>query len=201
MFVSRTQRPKCEQLGYLDGSNIYRNINKYSPLNVSEGVVIFKFNSILYYANKDYFALKVRKAAGITNKKNKTPKEKKKDAIDDFENKKSSNNNTKDNVQCQTSTSDDITNKVDVCYIIIDCATFSVLDLPAVDVLKSLKKLLHENEIQMILCNISDSAFRMLEINEFFASNNKNSIFPSIHDAVLYCDQQIIEKKMLATKM
>ena len=39
---------------------------------MSEGVVIFKFNSILYYANKDYFASKVQKAAGITNKNNKS---------------------------------------------------------------------------------------------------------------------------------
>ena len=34
----------------------------------------------------------------------------------------------------------------------------------------------------------------MLEVNEYFANNNKNSIFPSIHDAALYCDQQVIEK-------
>jgi len=202
MFVARTQRPKCEQLGHLDGSDIYRNASKYSPVNVSEGVVIFKFNSILYYANKDYFASKVQKAAGLANNKNKRPKVTKKDMIEDtlIKNKKpSSNNNAKDDVESQTNI--DVTNKVDVCYVIIDCSTFSVLDLPSVDVLKSLKKLLHENEIQMILCNLTDSALRMLEVNEYFANNNKNSIFPSIHDAALYCDQQVIEKKKISTKM
>ena len=45
-----------------------------AQVNVSEGVVIFKFNSILYYANKDYFASKVQKAAGLANNKNKSEK-------------------------------------------------------------------------------------------------------------------------------
>lgn len=54
-IIVRTQRPKCEILENVQGSEIYRPKETFTNVNNLPEICIFKFQSCLYYANKELF--------------------------------------------------------------------------------------------------------------------------------------------------
>jgi len=64
LIVLRTARPNHAVLGRLPRTNIFRDVTRYSEARQIPGVLIFRFDASLHFANKDYFREAVGAASG-----------------------------------------------------------------------------------------------------------------------------------------
>ncbi|NWV08789.1 S26A2 protein, partial [Ptilonorhynchus violaceus] len=63
--IFRTQRPRATLLGKVSGREAYEDQAAYKQLGSIAGVKIFRFESSLYYANKDYFKAVLYRKTGL----------------------------------------------------------------------------------------------------------------------------------------
>jgi len=54
LMIRRSTRPHTAILGHLPGTDIYRNVNRYPEAATYEGMLIFRFDAALYFANVSY---------------------------------------------------------------------------------------------------------------------------------------------------
>ncbi|NWV69886.1 S26A2 protein, partial [Malurus elegans] len=64
-LVLRTQRPRAALLGRVSGSELYEDQAAYKGLGSIANVKIFRFESSLHYANKDYFRTVLSQRTGV----------------------------------------------------------------------------------------------------------------------------------------
>lgn len=55
MVIYRTTRPHTAELGRIPGSDLYRNVERFSNLEVRPELLIFRFDAQLYFANVQHF--------------------------------------------------------------------------------------------------------------------------------------------------
>ncbi len=55
MVIYRTTRPHVAVLGNVPGTHFYRNVERFNGLNVSDEVLIIRFDAQLYFANSTFF--------------------------------------------------------------------------------------------------------------------------------------------------
>lgn len=55
LVVYSTTRPHSAELGRLGDSKNYRNINRYAEANVDDEILIYRYDSSLYFANVEHF--------------------------------------------------------------------------------------------------------------------------------------------------
>uniref|UniRef100_H2YR89 STAS domain-containing protein n=1 Tax=Ciona savignyi TaxID=51511 RepID=H2YR89_CIOSA len=204
--ILRTQRPRWEVLGNVAGTDVYRSRKGYASAQPQNGIVIFKFHS-LYYANRDYFKEKLYAAVGfdpdmlILKRKKETDSsavqlngvngdninggnQLKIPGIDlDLESSGSSmtSNGQKSKRPVKTSAGEKLLHT-----LIIDCASFSFIDLVGIKTLYSLCKSFSEIGVDMLLVNLSNDVKQSLIVGSYFEVAEESSQFPTIHDAVLY---------------
>ncbi|NXF99305.1 S26A2 protein, partial [Sakesphorus luctuosus] len=64
-IIFRTQRPRATLLGRVSSTDIYEDQSTYKQLSSITNVKIFRFESSLYYANKDYFRTVLYQKTGV----------------------------------------------------------------------------------------------------------------------------------------
>ena len=63
LLVYRTSKPHFAVLGKIRGTNYFKNITRFSDdIEIDERVLIVRFDSQLYFGNKDYFKKKILRA-------------------------------------------------------------------------------------------------------------------------------------------
>ncbi|NXS14711.1 S26A2 protein, partial [Neodrepanis coruscans] len=64
-IIFRTQRPRATLLGKVSNTEIYEDQSTYKQLSSIANIKIFRFESSLYYANKDYFKTVLYQKTGV----------------------------------------------------------------------------------------------------------------------------------------
>ncbi|NXS64391.1 S26A2 protein, partial [Brachypteracias leptosomus] len=64
-IIFRTQRPRATLLGKVSNTEIYEDQSTYKQLSSIANIKIFRFESSLYYANKDYFKAVLYQKTGV----------------------------------------------------------------------------------------------------------------------------------------
>ncbi|KFV10650.1 Sulfate transporter, partial [Pterocles gutturalis] len=64
-IIFRTQRPRATLLGKVSDTEIYEDQSSYKQLSSIANIKIFRFESSLYYANKDYFKTALYQKTGV----------------------------------------------------------------------------------------------------------------------------------------
>ncbi|NWU78756.1 S26A2 protein, partial [Onychorhynchus coronatus] len=64
-IIFRTQRPRATLLGKVSNTEIYEDQSTYKQLSSIANIKIFRFESSLYYANKDYFKTVLYQRTGV----------------------------------------------------------------------------------------------------------------------------------------
>ncbi|NXN09470.1 S26A2 protein, partial [Indicator maculatus] len=64
-IIFRTQRPRATLLGKVSNTDIYEDQSTYKQLSSIVNIKIFRFESSLYYANKDYFKTVLYQKTGV----------------------------------------------------------------------------------------------------------------------------------------
>ncbi|XP_076357451.1 prestin-like isoform X5 [Tachypleus tridentatus] len=75
-------------------------------------------------------------------------------------------------------------------HIVIDCSSISYLDATGVEVILEIIKEMKKNEIAISLAACSVPMYELLDRSGFFSKVTLPVIFPTIHDAVLYAQDQ-----------
>ncbi|UTR14104.1 sulfate permease [Salipaludibacillus sp. LMS25] len=60
VFVWRSAYPHVAELGYLQKEQVYKNIKRYSKVTIEQEVMIFRFDSSLFFANIRFYEEKLR---------------------------------------------------------------------------------------------------------------------------------------------
>lgn len=55
LVIYSSSKPHSAELGRLGGSQTFRNINRYEEANISDDVIIFRFDAPIYFANVEHF--------------------------------------------------------------------------------------------------------------------------------------------------
>jgi SulP family sulfate permease len=60
MLIYRSTKPHMAVLGQVPGTHFYRNVNRFSDLNIEAEILIVRFDAQLYFANTNYFKDKLK---------------------------------------------------------------------------------------------------------------------------------------------
>jgi len=53
-FIYQASRPHMARLGRIDGSDVYRNIERYSEAHIDRGIAIFRIDASLFFGNVEF---------------------------------------------------------------------------------------------------------------------------------------------------
>ena len=158
LIVAGSTRPTTSVLGRLPRTNIYRDMRRFSDAQSIPGVVIFKFDSSLHFANKDYFASLVK---GFIKANDKLLTELQQNGEDADE-------------------------ALELSCIVIEFGTINRVDASALRMLQDLLKELNERGIRLLLCNCNGPVLDVFDHSGFTSAITPASICVSLPEAVKY---------------
>uniref|UniRef100_A0A7M4F9D7 Solute carrier family 26 member 1 n=1 Tax=Crocodylus porosus TaxID=8502 RepID=A0A7M4F9D7_CROPO len=187
-IIGRTQRPHTSLLSQIPSTVFYENDQEYENLSPVPKVKIFRFEAPLYYANKDFFVKSLYKMTGL-DPTLEAARRKKQDKREK-EHLQKENQATNVNGFSQADTTLHLVPKqLDFQTIIIDCSSFSFLDIPGVNTLKEILKDYGALNITILLACCTPSVIDSLKRGGYFEKDDRNMhemLFHSIHSAVQF---------------
>ncbi|XP_073493172.1 sulfate anion transporter 1-like [Phyllobates terribilis] len=185
-LIVRTQVPHTAMLSQIQDTVFYEDSDRYENLSPIPKVKIFRFESPLHYANKDYFLQSLYKKVGMDPsleiiRRKKIEKKLKKKAKKQGENMKDPDNN---DIHIEL-----VEKKNDLETIILDCSTIAFLDTSGINTLKALLKDYQAVQISLLMACCNTSVIDALRRGGYFGKQDKdinNTLFYNIHDAVQY---------------
>ncbi|XP_050949447.1 sulfate anion transporter 1 [Labeo rohita] len=181
--VAQTQNPKVSLLGQIEQTNDFEDMEEYDNLSPVPKVKIFRFQSPLFYANKDFFLKSLYKATDlepfleITRRRKLEKKAREKAA-------KKAVDETNGDVSVNL-----ISKNIDFHTIILDCSCISIIDTAGVSTFKMVLKDYKEVGVNVILACCNTPVIDALRRGSFFGAADKNMeqlSFHTIHSAVCF---------------
>lgn len=197
-IIFRTQRPRATLLGKVNDSEIYEDQLTYKQISSIANIKIFRFDTSLYYANKDYFRNSLFQKTGVNpslvaaiqrkaNAKAKTIQGKNKNCCTSKFN-------------CLKVTKKDVSRistdipipPIDMHTLIIDCGAMQFLDSVGLSVLKETRHDYQKIGIQVLLTNCNPSIRHLLQAGGWLTGMEDSELlsFHSIHAAVQFAEKQ-----------
>lgn len=163
-------------------------MNEYKNLVQPPRVQVFRFQSPLYYANKDVFLRSVYKAVGVEPflEIARRRKEEKKAKLLSLRHTKE--NGEKNNREVVIGL---VERELDFDTIVLDCSTIPFLDSTGVTTIKGLVKEYKDIGVDVLLASCNASVIDTLQKSHFFGKQNKemgSMLFHTVHAAVLYAN-------------
>uniref|UniRef100_A0A8D2LBX7 STAS domain-containing protein n=1 Tax=Varanus komodoensis TaxID=61221 RepID=A0A8D2LBX7_VARKO len=197
-IIFRTQRPRATLLGKVNDSDIYEDQFTYKKISSIENIKIFRFDTSLYYANKDYFKTSLFERTGVNPSLvaaiQKKSEAKAKVILDKDENCFSSKFNClKVTKRRATKTSAEVCcPPVDMHTLIIDCGAMQFLDSVGLGVLKETRQDYKNIGVQVLLANCNPSIRHLLQVGGWLTGMEDSELlsFHSIHAAVQFAEKQ-----------
>ncbi|XP_061469377.1 sulfate transporter-like [Rhineura floridana] len=198
-IIFRTQRPRATLLGKVNNSEIYEDQFTYKKISSIANIKIFRFDTSLYYANKDYFKSSLIQKTGVNPSliaaRWKKADEKAKAILSKNENcffpKFNCLKGTKRGA-AKVSAADAPGPSIDMHTLIIDCGAMQFVDSVGLSVLKETRHDYKEIGIQVILANCNPSIRHLLQAGGWLTGMEDSELlsFHSIHAAVQFAEKQ-----------
>ncbi|XP_071615034.1 sulfate transporter-like [Heliangelus exortis] len=196
-IIFRTQRPRATLLGKVSNTEIYEDQSTYKQLSSIANIKIFRFESSLYYANKDYFKAVLYRKTGV-NPILLSAEHQRVEAQGnaDTGNSKSSFGTrfgclkpAKKRVEkppaaaCPPST--------DMHTLVLDCGAMQFIDTVGLSALKETHHEYKEIGVQVLLANCNPSIRRRLREGGWAGDTDSGGqlAFHSVHDAVRFAER------------
>ncbi|XP_069599268.1 sulfate anion transporter 1-like isoform X1 [Ranitomeya imitator] len=192
-LIVRTQVPHTAVLSQIQDTVFYEDSDRYENLFPIPKIKIFRFESPLHYANKDYFLQSLYKKVGmnpsleIIRRKKIEKKIKKKAKKQEEENMKDLDNN---DIHIEF-----VEKKNDLETIILDCSVIAFLDTSGINTLKGVLKDYQEVQVSVLMACCNTSVIDALRRGAYFGKQDKdinNMLFYNIHDAVQFARQKTL---------
>ncbi|XP_051959637.1 sulfate anion transporter 1-like [Xyrauchen texanus] len=184
-IVVQTQNPKVALLGQIEQTNDYEDMEEYDNLLPVPKVKIYRFQALLFYANKDFFLKSLYKAIDLEPFLEITRRRKlEKKAREKAKKKTNGLEQTNGDVSINL-----ISKEIDFHTIILDCSSISLIDTTGVSTLKMVLKDYKEVGVSVILACCNTTVIDSLRRGSFFGAGDKDIerlSFHNIHSAVCF---------------
>uniref|UniRef100_W5UJM2 Solute carrier family 26 member 10 n=1 Tax=Ictalurus punctatus TaxID=7998 RepID=W5UJM2_ICTPU len=188
--ICRTQRANCSVLGRASNTEIYRPINNHNKCYEVPGVKILTYTGPIYYGNRSFFKADVNQLLGLTperihsrEKARKVLERREKDSI-----------NTVDRglANASFSSENEFFNSAenDVQTILIDCSSVIFVDVAGAKLFIQMCIDCQKMGMRIFLANCNESVLEILTASGLMSYMNPQHIFVTVHDAVVYIQQQ-----------
>ncbi|XP_009880380.1 PREDICTED: sulfate transporter-like [Charadrius vociferus] len=196
-IIFRTQRPRATLLGKVSDTEIYEDQSTYKQLSSIANIKIFRFESSLYYANKDYFKTVLYQKTGVNPVLlAATHQRVEAQANADMDNSKSFFRTRFDclkqaNKRAEKPPADACPPSIDMHTLILDCGAMQFIDTVGLCVLKETHRDYKEIGIQVLLANCNPSIRHRLREGGWAGEPDAGGqlAFHSIHDAVQFAER------------
>ncbi|XP_009702015.1 PREDICTED: sulfate transporter-like, partial [Cariama cristata] len=196
-IIFRTQRPRATLLGKVSNTEIYEDQSTYKQLSSIANIKIFRFESSLYYANKDYFKTVLYQKTGV----NPILLAAKHQRVEARANADTGNSKSffgtrfdclkQAKKRAEKPPADACPPSTDMHTLILDCTAMQFMDTVGLSVLKETHHDYKEIGIQVLLANCNPSIRHLLREGGWAgeADSSGQLAFHSVHDAVQFAER------------
>ncbi|TMS16792.1 Prestin [Larimichthys crocea] len=191
--ICRTQRASCSVLGRASNTEIYRPLENHSKCYEVPGVKILTYNGPIYYGNRNFFREEMSRLLGLTPEKIRS-REKARKALEKREREASVN--TVEGGIANTSFSSENeffkseTSESNVQAVLIDCSSVIFVDVAGARLFIQMCTECQKVGVHVYLANCNESILKILTSSGLMNYMNPQHIFVTVHDAVMYIQQQ-----------
>ncbi|MCJ8741484.1 hypothetical protein PDJAM_G00071200 [Pangasius djambal] len=190
--ICRTQRANCSVLGRASNTELYRPINNHNKCYEVPGVKILTYNGPIYYGNRSFFKADVNQLLGLTPERIHS-REKARKAL---EKREKESINTVDQGLANTSFSSEnefFKSEIaenEVQTVLIDCSSVIFVDVAGAKLFIQMCIDCQKMGLRIFLANCNESVLEILTASGLMSYMNPQHIFVTVHDAVVYIQQQ-----------
>ncbi|KAM6976407.1 solute carrier family 26 member 10 [Aplochiton taeniatus] len=191
--ICRTQRAGCSVLGRASNTEIYRPIKNHNKCYELPEVKILTYNGPIYYGNRSFFREEMSMLLGLTPERIRQ-REKAMKALERKE--RDTTVNTVERGVANTSFSSETDffksemPETDVQAVLIDCGSVIFVDVAGARLFIQICIECQKVGIQIYLANCNESVLKILTSSGLMSYVNPQHIFVTVHDAVVYIQQQ-----------
>ncbi|KAK7132426.1 hypothetical protein R3I93_018842 [Phoxinus phoxinus] len=190
--ICRTQRASCSVLGRAANTEIYRSINNHNKCYEVPGVKILTYNGPIYYGNRSFFKAYMAQLLGLTperirsrEKALKAKEKREREAISSVEQGVADSSFSSKNDLLRPEMSEG-----EVQSVLIDCSSVIFVDVAGARLFIQMCMECQKIGITIYLANCNESVLKILTSSGLMKYMNPQHIFVTIHDAVVYIQQQ-----------
>ncbi|KAM9856333.1 solute carrier family 26 member 10 [Aulostomus maculatus] len=191
--ICRTQRAGCSVLGRASNTEIYRPLENHSKCYEVPGVKILTYNGPIYYGNRNFFREEISRLLGLTPEKIRS-REKARKALEKRE--REATVNTVERGIANTSFSSEHeffkseTCENDIQAVLIDCSSVIFVDVAGARLFTQMCTECQKVGVHVYLANCNESILKIFTSSGLMNYMNPQHIFVSVHDAVMFIQQQ-----------
>uniref|UniRef100_A0A8C6VBM8 STAS domain-containing protein n=1 Tax=Naja naja TaxID=35670 RepID=A0A8C6VBM8_NAJNA len=193
-IILRTQWPRATLLGKVNDSEIYEDQFTYKRITSIANIKIFRFDTSLYYANKDYFKSSLFQKTGVNPCLVAAIQQKAQAKANLSKNEScfSSKLNCLRGTKTPKASADGPEASIDMHTLIIDCGAMQFIDSVGLSLLKEMRKDYKKIGIQVLLANCNPSIRRLLQAGGWLTGMQDPELllFHGIHAAVQFAEKQ-----------
>ncbi|XP_016333793.1 solute carrier family 26 member 10-like [Sinocyclocheilus anshuiensis] len=190
--ICRTQRANCSVLGRAANTEIYRSINNHNKCYEVPGVKILTYNGPIYYGNRSFFKADMTQLLGLTPERIRS-REKALKAIEKREREAVSSVEQGVTDSSFSSKNDLFRSEMaegEVEAVLIDCSSVIFVDVAGARLFIQMCMECQKIGVRIYLANCNESVLKILTSSGLMNYMNPQHIFVTIHDAVVYIQQQ-----------
>ncbi|XP_067228295.1 solute carrier family 26 member 10 isoform X3 [Chanodichthys erythropterus] len=190
--ICRTQRASCSVLGRAANTEIYRSINNHNKCYEVPGVKILTYNGPIYYGNRSFFKADMAQLLGLTperirsrEKALKAMEKREREAINSVEQGVADSSFSSKNDLFRSEMAEG-----EVQAVLIDCSSVIFVDVAGARLFIQMCMECQKIGVTVYLANCNESVLKILTSSGLMNYMNPQHIFVTVHDAVVYIQQQ-----------
>lgn len=192
--ICRTQRAGCSVLGRASNTEIYRPLENHSKCYEVPGLKILTYNGPIYYGNRNFFREEMSRLLGLTPEKIRS-REKARKALERRRERDVTVNTVERGIANTSFSSENEffkseTSETDVQAVLIDCSRVIFVDVAGARLFTQMCTECQKVGIHVYLSNCNESVLKILTSSGLMNCMNPQHIFVTVHDAVMYIQQQ-----------
>uniref|UniRef100_A0A3Q2ZGD1 Solute carrier family 26 member 10 n=1 Tax=Kryptolebias marmoratus TaxID=37003 RepID=A0A3Q2ZGD1_KRYMA len=191
--ICRTQRAECSVLGRASNTEIYRPVENHNKCYEVPGVKILTYNGPIYYGNRSFFREKMSKLLGLTPEKIRS-REKARKAVE-----KRDRETTERGIANTSFSSENefFKSESDVQAVLIDCSSVIFVDVAGARLFTQMCTECQKIGVHVYLANCNENVLKILTSSGLMSHMNPQHIFVTVHDAVMYIQQQKVRASLI----
>ncbi|XP_024260268.1 solute carrier family 26 member 10 isoform X1 [Oncorhynchus tshawytscha] len=190
--ICRTQRAGCSVLGRASNTEIYRPLENHNKCYEVPGVKILTYNGPIYYGNRSFFREDMSRLLGLTperirsrEKARKALEKREREAVSTVERGVANTSFSSENEFFKSETAES-----EVQAVLIDCSSVIFVDVAGARLFIQMCIECQKVGVCIYLANCNESVLRILTSSGLMNYMNPQHIFVTVHDAVMYIQQQ-----------
>ncbi|XP_042563520.1 solute carrier family 26 member 10 [Clupea harengus] len=190
--ICRTQRAGCSVLGRASNTEIYRPVDNHNKCYEIPGVKILTYNGPIYYGNRSFFRAHMSRLLGLSperirrrEKARKALEKRERESINAVERGVANTSFSSENEFFKSEALES-----EVQAVLMDCGSVIFVDVAGARLFIQMCIECQKVGMRIYLSNCNESVLKILTSSGLMNYMNPQHIFVTVHDAVVYIQQQ-----------